>query len=102
MSDTQQAAIRLLASLPLPYLDNLPDAVASAQYDTDLEIAVQSLTQAEARGMERAAKRIDEQFGATDHRIDNVRDFRIDELFKWCNQQAQADSPGEGIHDPTR
>ncbi|MDO8357247.1 MAG: hypothetical protein Q7U76_12725 [Nitrospirota bacterium] len=64
MSDTQQAAIRLLASLPMPYLDNLPDAVASTQYDTDLEIAVQFLTQAEQRGMERAAGIVREKCGA--------------------------------------
>ena len=35
-----------------------------------------------------AAKKFDVKFYATDHRLDNTRDYRVDEFYKWCRQQA--------------
>ncbi len=37
---------------------------------------------------EEAAKQFDKTFCATDKRLDNVRDFRVDEIYKWLCAKA--------------
>jgi hypothetical protein len=37
----------------------------------------------------KVAKAFDKKFFATDHRLDNTRDYRIDEFYRWLLEQAK-------------
>jgi hypothetical protein len=46
----------------------------------------------------KVAKSFDKKFFATDKRLDNTRDYRVDEFYAWCRAQAAHGGP----HDDPR
>ena len=39
----------------------------------------------------KAARKFDETFFATDHRLDHTRDYRVDEFYTWLSEHAKAE-----------
>jgi hypothetical protein len=48
-----------------------------------------SYHQGRVAAFKEAEQRFDSMFGATDRRIDSVRDYRVDKFYTWLAQQAQ-------------
>ena len=57
---------------------------------------VEAMAQVEAETWEKVARKFDEQFSVTDHRLDNVRDYRVDTFYAWMAQQAKQAKEGKG------
>ena len=54
-----------------------------------------SYHQGRVAAFKEAEQRFDSMFGATDRRIDSVRDYRVDKFYTWLAQQAQEGGVGE-------
>ena len=56
---------------------------------TDPQTLTDSYQQGRVAAFKEAEQRFDSMFGATDRRIDSVRDYRVDKFYTWLAQQAQ-------------
>ncbi len=74
---TTRQVMRLLPLLPYGTSDKLEAIILAA-------------LQARERAVwTKVMKAFDKKFSATDTRLDNTRDYRVDEFYKWCRQHAQ-------------
>lgn len=64
--------------------------VNPARWDEQVDILAAALRQVERETWEKAAKEFDRKMFATDKRLDNTRDYRVDEFYAYCRQQAKA------------
>jgi hypothetical protein len=67
------------------------DGVRVAQLlDTDAALRAENEHHAVRRETwVKVAKSFDKKFFATDKRLDNTRDYRVDEFYAWCRAQAE-------------
>ena len=54
-----------------------------------------SFQQGRVAAFKEVEQRFDSMFGATDRRIDSVRDYRVDKFYTWLVQQAQERGVGD-------
>lgn len=72
------------------FLDAKPMSIPITEEPECVDALVFFAKQQRAAVWREAAKEFDKKFSATDTRLDGTRDHRVDEFYKWCEQQAKA------------